>query len=648
MFPLSATVIVVFLLAGGRGQAATLSVPSASYPTIQSAINGAANGDTIVVAAGTYPESITWSTKSLTLQGAGAGQTIVDPSAAAGGPGGRCMALTGVPPTANIEGFAFQNGSASEGGGMYNSSSSPTIMNCAFSGNSAPSLNGATTYGGGMYNSSSSPTVTNCAFSGNSAFDGGGMFDNVGSSPAVSRCTFSGNSAAAGGGMFNDGSPTVTNCACSGNTATFGGGMLNNGGSPTVTNCLFSGNSAYEGGGIRNDSSSSATVTNSSFSGNTATHYGGGVDNRFSSNPTITNCTLWGDTGAEIYNETTTGVPTSSPTVTYSDVQGGYSGTGNINADPLFVRSPFTNGSTDYGDLRLLPGSPCIDAGNNAVVTSPPFLTDSSGTIIDLDGNPRIDGAAVDMGAYEFQRAPTITSVSPGSATPGTLLYVYGTNLATTSSVTFNGVKAHFQTANDGLVWTYVPNSAPFGSDIIQITTAAGSVTTPFTVLAPPAPAITSVRPGSATPGTLLYVYGTNLATTSSVTFNGVKAYFQTANDGLVWTYVPNSAPPGSSTIQVTTAKGSATAPFTVLAPPAPTITSVSPTSGSAGTFVTIQGTAFATTHSVTFNGVKAYFQTANDDLLWVYVPRGAAGGAGGLVVTNATGSAATAFTVTP
>jgi len=243
---------------------------------------------------------------------------------------------------------------------------------------------------------------------------------------------------------------------------------------------------------------------------------------------------------------------------------------------------------------------------------------------------------------------PTITSISPGSATPGTLLYIYGTGLTTTSSVTFDGINVDFRAPNDGLLWVFVPAGAKVGSDTINITTAGGSVSTSFTVLAPAAPTVTSISPGSATPGTLLYVYGTGLTTTSSVTFDGININFRAPNDGLLWIFVPAGAHVGSDTINITTAGGMVSTSFTVLAPPAPTITSVSPGSGSAGTFVSIQGSAFATTSSVTFNGVKAYFQVANDNLLWTYVPKGASGGSGGLVVTNETGTASTAFTVTP
>ena len=122
--------------------------------------------------------------------------------------------------------------------------------------------------GGGMFNNNSSPTVANCAFSGNTAENGGGM-NNTNSSPTVTNCAFSGNAATKwGGGMFNDaGSPTVTNCAFLGNSAkTTGGGMYNvNGSSPTVTDCAFSRNSADFCGGMHNESHSSPTVTNCTF-----------------------------------------------------------------------------------------------------------------------------------------------------------------------------------------------------------------------------------------------------------------------------------------------------------------------------------------------------------------------------------------------
>ena len=167
-----------------------------------------------------------------------------------------------------------------------------------------------------MYNSYSNPTVTNCTFSSNRA-------------------------AKSGGGMCNDcGSPTVTNCTFSQNSATGcreedgGGGMYNSWySSPTLTNCTFSGNLAERnGGGMYIENICDPNLTNCTFSGNSAVRYGGGIfAARFSAPPNITNCILWGDIPTEIVIG-----GHIWPVITYSDVQGGWSGSGgnNIDTDP--------------------------------------------------------------------------------------------------------------------------------------------------------------------------------------------------------------------------------------------------------------------------------------------------------------------------
>ncbi len=389
-----------------------------TYCSIQTAIDNAVDTDEIVVAPGTYFEAINFLGKAITLRSSdGADVTTIDGT----GFFHVVQCVTGEGPDTVLDGFTLTGGNAdgdvfpdtNTGGGMFNSTSNPTVTNCTFSGNTASSS------GGGMWNSSSSPTVTNCTFTGNTAGNGGGMWNFSGSSPTVTNCTFSGNTASSGGGMGGfAGIPTVTNCTFSGNTATYGGGMYNSASDSTVTNCTFSGNTASSGGGGMFNSNSDPTVTNCSFSGNTASSSGGGMFNSVgssptvsnctfsgntapngggmwnfsSSSPTVTNCVMWGDSPGEITGGT--------PAVSFSDVQGGWPGTGNIDADPLFVDSV-------NGDHHLLPGSPCIDAGNNNAVPV--------GVTTDLDGNPRFvddpdtvdtglgDPPVVDMGAYEFQ-----------------------------------------------------------------------------------------------------------------------------------------------------------------------------------------------------------------------------------------------------
>ena len=251
------------------------------------------------------------------------------------------------------------NDEGDEGGGMYNfNSSSLTLTDCAFSENSAGNR------GGGMYNYGGSPTLNNCTFTGNSAGGGGGMF-NATSSPTLTNCTFSRNSAHnEGGGMYNKyrSNPTLTNCTFSGNSASLhGGGMCNREDSrPTLANCTFSGNSAVrDGGGMYNVVGCSPTLSNCTFSGNSADENGGGMYNCSStSNPTLTNCVLWGDTPDEIDGP-------GNPVVTFSDVQGGWPGEGNIDEDPLFVEGPLGEFYLSQIAAGQPDDSPCVDAGSD-------------------------------------------------------------------------------------------------------------------------------------------------------------------------------------------------------------------------------------------------------------------------------------------
>ncbi|MCY3018454.1 MAG: tandem-95 repeat protein [Planctomycetota bacterium] len=358
-------------------------------------------------------------------------------------------------------------GPSGYGGGMFNDGS-PTVTNCTFSNNTV------WFDGGGMFNGDfSSPAVTNCTFNGNRCSEGygGGMCNRGASKPAVTNCIFSNNSAhLSGGGMYNSGySSAVTNCIFIGNTsagAVGGGGMYNGGGSIAVTNCIFSGNSAtgcygFGGGGMCNEGS--PAVTNCIFNGNTTDAKGGGMYNR-SSSPTVTNCILWGDTassgGAELYDDML------NSTVTYCCIAGGFTGTGNISSDPLFVNA---------GDLHLQAGSPCIDAGDNTAVPA--------GVTADLDGNRRIDNVSgvnpvVDMGAYE--RAFRPWAVTDAAST----LENFAVTIAVlTNDVTFNGgtlsitgvtLGASGSVSIAGTQVVYTPNAEFIGSDSFSYTINSG------------------------------------------------------------------------------------------------------------------------------------------------------------------------------
>ena len=162
------------------------------YCSIQTAIDNALDTDEIIVAQGEYFENVNFNGKAIILRSGNPNDAgvVMNTIINGGGSGTVVTCNSGEGANTVLNGFVITGGNASSGGGMHNLSSSPTVANCTFTGNSA-SLRG----GGMDNNSSSSPNVTNCTFSGNSATGiGGGMAISFNSSPTVTHCTFCDNS----------------------------------------------------------------------------------------------------------------------------------------------------------------------------------------------------------------------------------------------------------------------------------------------------------------------------------------------------------------------------------------------------------------------------------------------------------------------
>jgi hypothetical protein len=399
--------------------AATSGNPAAPYTSwataatnIQDAVDVAGVGGTIFVTNGTYavggrtmPSPGDGATnrvavdKPLTVRSVnGPGVTVIQgqmPGATNGYM--RCVYLTN---GATLVGFTLTNGVAGNGGGVYCESTGVVLSNCVLSGNWADVYYGQ---GGGACGG----TLNNCTLSGNSASDGGGAEDST-----LNNCTLTGNvgSGASGG--------TLNNCTLTGNFAGVPGFFAYGGGAcySTLNNCTLTGNSTdYQGGGAYG-----CTLSNCTLTGNSAAYWGGGAWGCTLNNcaltgnsagegggadlSTLNNCTLTGNSASYggggaysctlnncivYYNSDNYEFGTLTCCCTTPDP----GGIGNITNAPLFV---------DYagGNLHLQSNSPCINSGNNAYVVGS----------TDLDGNPRIVGGTVDIGAYEYQTPASIIS----------------------------------------------------------------------------------------------------------------------------------------------------------------------------------------------------------------------------------------------
>jgi hypothetical protein len=297
----------------------------------------------------------------------------------------RCVYLQN---SATLSGFTLTNGAVYggvNGGGVYCESTTATVTNCIITGNTAYYLYGGAA-GGGAY----SGTLLNCVISNNTARNGGGV-----SSSTLVNCRVIGNSTGGpiGSAIGNGGGVVrcnLTNCIVANNWAGYeGGGAI----SSTLVGCIVSDNYCgdYGAGGTFSGTLINCTVVNNSGGGcggvygsvveNSIVYYNTNRNSGFPTNGTgkFTNCCI-------------IPLPSSVPLPS--------SGWNNFTNPPLFE-------DLADEDFHLQSNSPCINAGNNSYLTN--VFTHAS-VKTDLDGNPRISGGTVDIGAYEFQNPASIIS----------------------------------------------------------------------------------------------------------------------------------------------------------------------------------------------------------------------------------------------
>ncbi|MHC4740459.1 MAG: choice-of-anchor Q domain-containing protein [Planctomycetota bacterium] len=290
------------------------------------------------------------------------------------------VAGIGVDETAVMDGFTITAGYADGrneyrgGGGMYNAVGGATLSNCTFTRNWTDQIGGAV-----WYEDDGRAEFIHCRFIGNAAGGTGGAIANSSGSRKFVNCLFTGNvgNAEGAGAIYNRDEMALVNCSVIGNSSGLTGGISNYSGSISLDNCILWANSNGQSG------NETAQIVASEHS-----------------NTTVNFCCIQGWTGD-------------------------LGGTGNTGADPFLADADGADNvfGTEDDNPRLLPGSNCLEAGDNSAV--PATL------LSDLDGYPRITDGVVEIGAYEGTVSQAILLSTELLTVPEGGTGTFGVSLAT-------------------------------------------------------------------------------------------------------------------------------------------------------------------------------------------------------------------------
>jgi len=308
------------------------------FSIIQEGIDAAEAEDSVLITPGTYTENILFDGKNIvvgslylwTLDTAYIAQTIID----GGGENGDGTVVT-----------------------FYNNVDTSCVLSglTITNGYEVSSQGGPLGFAGGINCIGASPTLSNLIIRDNYVDGNGGGIQLSGSNPIIKSVVIKNNSGLSGGGGLlctGSSSPLLSDVRIIGNNGgNDGGGLyLTAGSSPILSNVLIANNTANNGGGLLCWDNNVLPILNNVTIMN---NIGNGIDIIAFAQPTLTNSIIWGNTPANI--------PIGSTVIAdYCDIEGGWDGEGNIDADPLFC-------DLSNGDFSLAENSPCVGTGESGV-----------------------------------------------------------------------------------------------------------------------------------------------------------------------------------------------------------------------------------------------------------------------------------------
>ena len=242
--------------------------------------------------------------------------------------------------------------------------------------------------------------------------------------------------------------------------------------------------------------------------------------------------------------------------------------------------------------------------------------------------------------------APSIITLTPSSANVGASVTIAGSGFIGATSVSFNGTSATFTVNSDTQITAVVPQAATSGPVAIDGPGGTGQSPSSFTILAPP-PTITGLAPASGLVGASITIAGSGFAGATNVRFNGTSATFTVNSDTQITAVVPQGATTGPVSIDGPGGSSFSPSNFTVVLPPPPAVTGISPALGTVGTTVTITGSGLSKATAVRFNGTSAGFTVNSDTQITAFVPQGSSTGSVTVTGPSGTGTSPTNFIVT-